>query len=72
MGQEEEVKSIRRQPRPLLISLGVPEPSRPFRVVLSRGKGARPFYPMLASCEMGAVLGQGCDLGSGDSGVRLS
>ena len=62
MGQEEEVKSRRWQPRPLLILLGVPEPSRPFRVVLSRGKGARPFYPMLASREMGAVLGQGLTL----------
>lgn len=27
----------------------------------------RPFYPMLASREMGAVLGQDRDLGSGDS-----
>lgn len=67
MGQEEEVKSIRWQPRPLLIPLGAPELGRPFRVALCRGKGARPFYPMSAGREMGAVLGQGCDLGSSDS-----
>lgn len=66
MGQEEEVKSIRWQPRPLLTPLGAPELGRPFRVALCRGKGARPFCLMSASREMGAVLGEGCDLGSGD------